>query len=451
MRTAIQRLAVIAVLAACAPASADSPVSYLSNRTFEIPFSLTPGRAIREVILHVSKDGKSYSAAGTVEATKRLFEYNADDDGLYYFVVQTKDTYGQLDPPSLTGTVVPSLRVVVDTVRPTVALKAVEPREGSAAVEWEVSDTYLDLRTLKLDYRRSPGGDWIRLNPEKLDRAHFNWNPPGPGLIDVRLTVSDSSGNASSQVVQLRPVPGKGTSARPAAAAGPKTIHVRNRSFKLNYRLDGVGPSSVKHVEVWLTRDTRAWQKLSIVERVNEPVDITVVAVGRYGFTLRPVSGVGRAADPPAIGQAPQIWVEVDETPPEVRIADVVVGEGADAGFITVTYQAADKWLRESPITVYHGQSKDGPWEVLEGKLPNTGTARLPTKDKGFQFYLKVEAMDEAGNKGSAVWPDSVKVDLSKPEVKELSVIGVEESKTPAPPTGDPPAGPPGVMPVPGG
>jgi hypothetical protein len=202
MRTAIQRLAVIAVLAACAPASADSPVSYLSNKQFEIPFSLTPGRAISEVILHVSTDGKSYSAAMTVEATKRLFEYTAKDDGLYYFVVQTKDTYGQLDPPSLTGTVVPSLRVVVDTVRPTVALKAVEPREGSAAVEWEVADTYLDLRTLKLEYRRSPAGEWIRLNPEKLDRAHFNWNPAGTEMIDVRLTVADSAGNFASQTIQ---------------------------------------------------------------------------------------------------------------------------------------------------------------------------------------------------------------------------------------------------------
>jgi hypothetical protein len=141
--------------------------------------------------------------------------------------------------------------------------------------------------------------------------------------------------------------------------------------------------------------------------------------------------------------------VEVDETSPEVRITDVVVGEGADAGFITVTYQAADKWLREAPITVYHGQTKDGPWEVMEANVKNTGTARLPTKDKGFQFYLKVEAADEAGNKGSAVWPDSVKVDLSKPEVKEITVIGVEGSSPPAPPTGDPTAGLPGTIPPP--
>jgi hypothetical protein len=453
MRTAIQRLAVIAVLAACAPASADSPVSYLSNKQFEIPFSLTPGRAISEVILHVSTDGKSYSAAMTVEATKRLFEYTARDDGLYYFVVQTKDTYGQFDPPSLTGTVVPSLRVVVDTVRPTVALKAVEPRDGSAAVEWEVSDTYLDLRTLKLEYRRSPAGEWIRLNPEKLDRAHFNWNPAGTEMIDVRLTVADSAGNFASQTIQLRPVPGKGTSARPTPAAGPKVIHVRTKTFRLNFKIDGVGPSDVASLEVWLTRDTRAWQRLAshTKETLGTPpvVPIQVVAVGRYGFTLRPVSGVGRAADPPGIGQAPQIWVEVDETPPEVRITDVVVGEGADAGFITVTYQAADKWLREAPITVYHGQTKDGPWEVMEANVKNTGTARLPTKDKGFQFYLKVEAADEAGNKGSAVWPDSVKVDLSKPEVKEITVIGVEGSSPPATPTGDPPAGLPGTIPPP--
>lgn len=454
---AVECLALLVLLASWGPAKAAKPVSYLSNRSFEIPFVLTPGRPIAEVILHVSRDGKNYSAYMTVEAAKRHFDYTADADGLYYFVVQTKDTFGQLDPPSLAGSVVPSLRVVVDTQRPKVTLRAVEPTRGSAAVEWEVSDEYLDLSTLRLDYRRSDGGEWVRLNPNKIDRAHFNWDPPGPGLIDVRLTVADSAGNVSSQVVQLRPTPGKEPASKGLAAGAPRVIHVRQKTFKLNFRIDGVGPSDVASLEVWLTRDTRAWQKLAThtKETLGEPpaLPITVVAAGRYGFTLRPVSGVGRAADPPAIGQNPQIWVEVDETLPEVQIIDVKVGEAADAGTITVSYRASDKWLRDAPITAYHGPTKDGPWDLMEANLKNTGTARLSTKDKGFQFFLKLEAMDEAGNRGSAVWPEPVKVDLSKPEVKEITVVGVEESRpaTPAerPMGAPPPEALPGTMPPP--
>jgi hypothetical protein len=445
-RNIIERLALLALLTASLPVWADSPVSYLSNRTFEIPFSLTPGKAVAEVILHVSRDGKTYSAHANVEAAKRHFEYTADADGLLYFVVQTKDTFGQLDPPSLAGTVHPSLRVVVDTVRPEVKLRAVEPREGSAAVEWEVADTNLEIRTLKLDYRRSEGGEWVKLNPEKLDRAHFNWNPPGTGMIDVRLSVADSAGNVSSQIVQVRPVPGKEPAPKAPVPGTPRVIHVRTKAFKLNYKVDSVGDSGVKHVEVWMTRDTRAWQKLSVVERLDEPVPLNVVIAGRYGFTLRPVSGVGRASDPPAIGQAPQIWVEVDETPPDVQVADVRVGEGPDAGFVTVTYRATDKWLREAPITVLTAPTKDGPWDPVESNQRYTGSIKVATKGRPFQFFLKVEALDEAGNKGSAVWPEAVKVDLSKPEVKEITVVGVEESR---PPAGTPPEGLPGTMPPP--
>jgi len=35
-------------------------------------------------------------------------------------------------------------------------------------------------------------------------------------------------------------------------------------------------------------------------------------------------------------------------------------GEGADAGYLNVTYRATDKWLRETPITVLRGETKDG-------------------------------------------------------------------------------------------
>jgi hypothetical protein len=278
----------------------------------------------------------------------------------------------------------------------------------------------------------------MQLRPRPLDKAHFSWNPVYEGLLDVRISVADLAGNMSSQIVQVRPTAGKGGPTRAAAPGTPKVIYVRTRSFKLNYKIEGEGPSRVKHVELWLTRDTRAWQKHSIVEKedLNRPVQIEVVAPGRYGFILRPVSGVGRAVEQPSIGQAPQIWVEVDETAPVVDIQDVIVGEEADAGFVTVKYRAEDKWLRDAPITVLYGPTKDGPWEVMETNLRNSGVVKLSTKDKGFQFFLKVEALDEAGNKGEFVWPEVVRVDLSKPMVKDIDVIGVEEVK---PPAGKPP------------
>jgi hypothetical protein len=427
-----------ALLLGLQSAHSQPPVSYLSNRNFEIPLVVSPTRAYREFILHVSRDGKKFEAYGTIAPERKFFDFTAPGDGEYYFFIQSRDTFGNLDPPNLNGLLNASLKVVVDTTRPKVNFRAVEAKEGGAAVEWELEDPHLDLRTLRLEYRKANEGEWLSLRPRALDKAHFVWNPVYDGLLDVRISVADLAGNLSSQIVQLRPTAGKAGATRAAAPGSPPVKFVKTKTFKLNYSLQGVGPSQVQHVELWLTRDTRAWQKHSKVEKqdLNKPVEIQVVAPGRYGFILRPVSGVGRAVEKPSIGQQPQIWVEVDETPPVVEILDVIVGEEADAGFLTVKYRAEDKWLRDEPITVLHGPTKDGPWEVMEANLRNAGVVKLPTKDKGFQFFLKVEALDEAGNKGEAVWSEVVKVDLSKPMIKDIDVIGVEEVK---PPAGKPP------------
>jgi len=40
-----------------------------------------------------------------------------------------------------------------------------------------------------------------------------------------------------------------------------------------------------------------------------------------------------------------------------------------------------------------------------------------------YQFYVRVEAIDRAGNVGEAVTADRVKVDLSLPRAKILDVV----------------------------
>ncbi|MFQ3652623.1 MAG: hypothetical protein SNJ75_20080 [Gemmataceae bacterium] len=403
--------------------------SYLGNRHFEIPLIINPSRAYREFILYSSRDGKNYEAAVTIPADLKAFDFTAPSDGEYFFFIQSKDTFGNLEPKNLNGTVRPLLRVIVDTKMPSVEFEAVEAKDGGAAVQWKIEDPNLDLRTLRLEYRKANEGEWIRLRPKLLDRAHFSWMPVYDSTIDVRLSVADLAGNMASKMVQTKPIAGKDGTTKVSAPGTPKVIHVRSKKFKLHYKLDNVGASRVKHVELWLTRDTQAWVNHSTVDesKLNAPLEIVVPTAGRYGFTLRPVSGVGRAVDPPSIGQPPQIWVEVDETKPIVEIFDVIVGEeGPDIGYMTVKFRAQDKFLREAPITIYHAATKEGPWEILETNLRNSGSVRLSTKDRGFQFFLKVEAIDEAGNRGEAVWPEPVKVDLSKPMVKELSVEGID-------------------------
>src|SRR5947199_274827 len=76
-------------------------------------------------------------------------------------------------------------------------------KEGTVAVEWQVSDKNLDLRTLRLAYRAQNAQSWTALNIRQLDRAQFSWTPL-PGSYEVRLTVADQAGNTTTRITQVK-------------------------------------------------------------------------------------------------------------------------------------------------------------------------------------------------------------------------------------------------------
>jgi hypothetical protein len=448
LRSTAGNLAVLALvwlghLLGTASCRAEIRTHYFADRRFEIPFEMSPGRPVKQVLLHASADGRTYSQVATAAPRDTRFEYTAAGDGWYYFVVQTEDLDGRRSPPNV-ALATPGLRVCIDTVRPQVALRAVEPREGAVAVEWEVSDKYIDLRTLKLEYRPAGTERWIALNIRHMERAQFDWNPTGTGPFDVRLHVSDLAGNTAVATTKVTATPGRtGAGAGGGTLPGqPRVIFVRSKTFRLNYEIEGIGPSNVKNVEVWMTRDTRVWQQYRTDAPARGPYELSVIAQGRYGFTLRPISGVGRGPAQPSVGQLPQIWVHVDEKAPVVKLHSIVVGEGADAGTMTINWRADDDYLRAQPITILYAEKPDGPWQELRKDVENTGTVKVPTKDLPFQFHVKVEAADEAGNKGSDVSRDTVKVDLSTPKIKhiDVDVSGGSATRPPVAPGG--PGGP---------
>src|SRR5262249_32785238 len=146
---------------------------------------------------------------------------------------------------------------------------------------------------------------------------------------------------------------------------------------------------------------------------------------GRYGFTLIPISGVELAPKRPERGDPPQVWVEVDETAPRVRVERVEVGRGADSGNITINWEASDnRKLADKPITISFSDKPNGTWTAIATQLPNTRSFvwRYDEKTVPHQFFIKVEAADMAGNVGSDVLPNPVKVDLHVPRVNITGV-----------------------------
>jgi len=400
-------------------------------RSFRIPFQTQSNeRRLREVQLLVSTDqGLSWQLAATAAPEQGHFkEFTARQDGMYWFTVRTIDQQGR-SYPAADGDLRAGLKVLVDTVPPTVSLEALPPRDGSVGVRWDARDENLEPATLRLDYQ-SPGGNaWTPVNVNAAAAGQVYWLPMVNGPLEVRASVADAVGNVGAATLMLGP----GGSAAPPAPAAPAVAAppgqvplriVNSKRISLNYKIDGEGPSGVSVVELWYTQDGRNWQEHGKDPTHRSPYVVDVPGEGVYGFTLVARSGVGIGEQPPRAGDMPQVWVEVDLTKPVVRLLSVDVGKGSASGTLAIAWSATDKNLGPQPITLSFAEQPDGPWTpITPTPVENSGrySWRMPP-GVPYQFLVRVEAVDKAGNVGVDQTPNLVKVDLAKPKPTILDV-----------------------------
>jgi hypothetical protein len=419
-------------LSAAAPAGlfaqgSDSLRTYwVPTRHFNIPFSTEDPRTV-EVRLHVSTDGLNYSYAATARPADRRFLFQARGDGCYYFVTQTLDSANQLTPSDVRG-VPPAYKVCVDTQRPVIDLRPVPPKDGApVAIQWTIQDDNFD--DVRAEYRSTAGGDWYPLFLPRVAEGTHAWTPAVVGPLEVRMQARDKAKNeAVPRTVTVTP-PDRPGMAPPDPGGPGNVMYVNSKTFQLKYDVDDStkGPSGVATVDIWKMRKGGPWQKCRESGGPDGSATVTVDSAGRWGFRLIPVSGVGLAERNPQRGDPPDVWVEVDDKPPEVRILKVVVGQGPDLGKLTVQWEASDPFLRARPISLFYREKPDGEWQPIKGaqELPNSTMGyTFDPKEQGlpWQFYLKVRAIDEAGNPAENQWRELVKVDLKVPRIKSVEV-----------------------------
>jgi hypothetical protein len=241
------------------------------------------------------------------------------------------------------------------------------------------------------------------------DRAD-NWN-------ESKAIVTPAGSGGTLPNYQDRPVSADTAPARPPEAA---VRLVNSKRISLNYEIKDKGPSGVSAVELWYTQDLagRNWQKYrEETDNPKPPFVVEITGEGLYGFTLVVRSGVGLGDRPPQVGDAPQVWVEVDLTKPVVRVGSIDVGRGPDTGRLTINWTATDKNLARQPITLSYAEQAAGPWKTIAATLENTGRYvwQMPA-DVPYRFLARVEAIDRAGNVGVDETPKPVIVDLSQPK-----------------------------------
>jgi hypothetical protein len=440
-------LALIAWLAPLAGVRAADSTFYSNKRDFFIPFQTDPtGPRLQRVFLHYSlNSGSSYSEWGSAGPADKGFKFRATRDGWYWFAVQTQDTAGLKHPPTL-DYIQPALKVCVDTQPPSVVLRSATPTTANAAIEWDVRDDLagVDLNTLRVEYSFPGARDAVPLPVAQVAVGSYQWNLSGAGPATVRLTVRDKAGNLAEQSITMTPggastSPGVGPGTSIEPRPGDATI-VNSKSFSLTYQIEDVGVSKVKSIEVYMVRGNGLdWEKLKdempSQDGTNLKVSVTVPDQGRYGFKLIARSGADLSEPPPKKGDRPDLWVEVDTEPPDVKIGKLEMGKGQFHGKLTIRWTATDKHMGTRPIRLSYQDSDktDSPWVVFAENLPNDGTYVWDistARDKLasiFKVKIKVEAVDQAGNVGSAVSNDSVPTDLSIPRAKIIGASGVSK------------------------
>lgn len=213
------------------------------------------------------------------------------------------------------------------------------------------------------------------------------------------------------------------------AGVEPKRIDFTH--FKLEYQVDQVGSSGVKHVELWCTRDGgKTWQTIGEDPDNVSPMTVQVDDEGTYGFKLVVCNGSGLKGRTPRAGDMPEYWVVVDLTTPEASL--ISAEPGAQGGTLVIRWQASDSDLAEWPIALSYSESPEGPWTPIAAGLENTGSyAWALDETVPEQAYVRLEARDSAGNVGVSVSPTAIPTAQARPEAPILDVRPAAETSRP--------------------
>ncbi len=202
------------------------------------------------------------------------------------------------------------------------------------------------------------------------------------------------------------------------------TLLVNSRRLKLNYTIKDVGPSGVSRLELWATRDGKNWARYSNEPPPSGPLAVQVAEEGKYGFAVVVTNGVGVRSTEPKTGDTPHLWVVVDETAPVVKMHGVDV---LPEGKLVVRWSAADERLTPRPVTISVSEKAEGPFTPVATAVENCGRhVHMLPKDHPYEFFVRVEAADKAGNVGHDTTATPVKVDLKRPQGV---IIGVDAEK----------------------
>jgi hypothetical protein len=245
----------------------------------------------------------------------------------------------------------------------------------------------------------------------------------GPASQVLPRPVERVASDLPSQLVSERVVEDRAAWTAPAPAE--KVRRVRSRHLVFNYRLQNVGPSGVLGAELWYTRDDQNWEKAPSGIQPQGSYQVDVSEDGLYGFVLLARTGFGGGKEPPRKGDPAQFWVEVDTIKPVVVITGIKPMAGGRT--VLINWKATDKNLGAHPINIYFLDLNNGQSSPIANHLDNTGTYtwQVPAATPN-HIRIRIEAVDQAGNVGADESTNPIQLDLSQPEVTDVSINAMD-------------------------
>jgi RNA polymerase sigma factor (sigma-70 family) len=214
-----------------------------------------------------------------------------------------------------------------------------------------------------------------------------------------------------------------------ARGVAPTVLRVSSKTFVLHYKTVSAPDVSISAVELWYTGDGRTWQKFAEQDDTRKPFTVKVNEEGRHGFTMVVRSGTAFSQPRPRPGEKPEVWVDVNLTPPTVALfAPVFIVSKPGHSKAILRWTATGKNLAARPITLSFAGTANGPATPIATDLANTGKAvwQLPP-NLPEAIWIRLHVADRDGNVITVMTgPTRVVREPSRPEG---TIIGVEPAK----------------------
>ncbi len=309
------------------PAGPSGPKRVYTQKTnFKLPIRIDDKDrpTIQEVRLYVKFGPQGQWQPITVPPSQSSFNYQAAQDGEYWFSVATLDRSGRQTPADVSAEP-PKLIVVVDTKPPEVMLRKITAISGDIYIQCDAQDANLDPTKIKMEYLakdqtwkpmeslpeqtnifRAPDLETCQgmVRATVFDRANNkavselnllapetarSVTPGAPAAVDnrqageIQLAGYRASPNTTAEKGMLPPVQepsavplpnGRGSEGSGRGSDGSHQM-INTTHATLAYQIDQQGSNGIGRVEVWMTRDRgQTWKFLCDDPDRKSPVEI---------------------------------------------------------------------------------------------------------------------------------------------------------------------------------